>query len=185
VVEEIPAECKKGLDTNTVYDIIMNCQFKNNKMPTTFEYTPNGGVFIQGDVTIAVDGKHLTTNPPLIVFSPFEITITREGTEHVVIPRNPVGMLTVVTSKLTEEELDLLEYHHHMDEYWEDLGTEDYVNIGLAALQAILIPLTLLALMYTHRQRKIALELTRTIHGTGNRREIYKKNHALLSKNRR
>ena len=55
-----------------------------------------------------------------------------------------------------------------MEGYWNELGFEDYTNIGLAIFQIVLIPLT--------------FELVKTVHGDRSSKEIYKRNKALLAK---
>jgi hypothetical protein len=86
-------------------------------------------------------------------------------------------VLTVIESSLTDEDLDLLESLYEVDDFFENMDNEDYINIGLGAAQLLLIPFTIWSLWCVVKQGKTINQLMAAVQGP-DRKMIYKKNYS-------
>ena len=177
ITQEVGEPCRSSLSANLIEDSIMHCNFTYTEEPVSFVQVKEGGILIQEANSVSSGQTAVVTTPPFIIFSPETVIIAREGEEIAIIPPVKIENLVIVESSLTEEDLLLLESTHKWEGFFENLDGEDYVNIGLAAFQLILTPLTIYGLICIGRNRKRLSHLATAVHGP-DKKEIYKKNYS-------
>jgi hypothetical protein len=177
ITQEVGEPCRSSLSANLIEDSIMHCNFTYTEEPVSFVQVKEGGILIQEANSVSSGQTAVVTTPPFIIFSPETVIIAREGEEIAIIPPVKIENLVIVESSLTEDDLLLLENTHKWEGFFENLDGEDYMNIGLAAFQLILTPLTIYGLICIGRNRKRLSHLATAVHGP-DKKMIYKKNYS-------
>jgi len=177
ILQDIPESCGTALMSKNNVNAIKNCNFTTKHDLESFVQMSDGGIFIQEAKTVSTGTDPVTAVQPYLLYSPKPVSITREGDEQVIIPSQKIEVLTVIESSLTEEDLDLLESLYEVDDFFENMDNEDYINIGLGAAQLLLIPFTIWSLWCVVKQRKTINQLMAAVQGP-DRKMIYKKNYS-------
>jgi hypothetical protein len=192
-LEEIELECSKALKTESVTDVIRHCPFKSViEDEEDFIFLPEGGIFIQpsgSEMKISSGNMAITNLPPIIVYSPVNLLISKEHEEVIIVPEKRLTILSIIESKLTAEELKELVTQQNWKAYIETLDLEDAMNFSLAGLQIFIIPMAIISLICAWKQGKNISTLQGALKNPlrlnlYNRRNIYRGNKERLLKDK-
>jgi hypothetical protein len=144
--------CSTFLLKKDFYHAIKYCSFARSNDYPIGTLLGDGSLLVQGDgVVVKVKTgntyKTVTTESPCIVFSETDILVEKDG-EVFKYPGTPGKEgVTVVKSKLTKEEKELLESIYYWANIRKQIGLGEYVDIVLTALQLLFAPLSIVGVV--------------------------------------
>ncbi len=181
IEREIDEPCKSMIGKDDIQGMINSCNF-TKKTPPIGTVLPHGGIFIQGnDIAVSNGENSVSQKPPIVIYSPEAITLKKDDDEFVFAPAIHIEELTIIESKLSEDDIKSLKHEQKWDEIWDDTDTEDYINYFLILSQLIVFPIAIIGCYFTLAQRK-ALKALEERGKRGKGKDNYKQNQYLLRK---
>jgi len=170
---DIPKNCQEALEKEIFKDILEYCNFTKTPTPLAKRLISGSILIQQNDAQISTATRTIRDDTPLVILSPEKVFVKEQAIEQNFPPLDPNGILEIFKSKLTKEDLELLESTYKWRVYLENFTWDMYVRIVLVALQIIIWPLTITTLILGLKQRK---RLNQIAKGKAKRKENFEEN---------
>ena len=177
-LESIKENCLRPLLEKKYSDVIKNCNFTENEPPLVSR-TLNKGIFIQGrdseiQEKIRDSWSSIKTKAPVLIYTSNDLQVRNSKLETVITAALQGFNTTLIHSALSQDNIDEMIRKFYWQTVYENIIIDDVLRILILFCQVILLPITVLGLLYTaHVKRR---EILKMLSSKKNLRKIFREN---------
>ena len=150
---EIEKECAHAIQHEVIEKMLTHCSFTKVKPELAVRLHDNG-VLVQGiDVIIRENGKSIFHDTPLVIYTNYDLIISLLSYEVTIVANTITQNPRIISTILTEEQIESMESKAWWGDIVQELGWEDYLEYVSLMLEVILLPLTLLGIGLSLRMK--------------------------------